>query len=142
MEFQLDSFLIQIASFVILWLGLKRLLFDPALQVLEAREARTSGLAREAAEMKSAADRSAAEYEARMREIRHQLAVEAEAARVVTRTQERQVISVARDQVSHQLMQLRDTLSRQAEEARPALAAEARDLSARMLERVVGRRLA
>ncbi|MFI5394854.1 MAG: ATP synthase F0 subunit B [Candidatus Binatia bacterium] len=142
MEFQFDAFLIQIASFFILWFGLKRLLFDPALHVLEAREVRTSGLGREAAEMKSAADRSAAEYETRMRDIRRQLAAEAETVRTVTRTQERQVIAVARDQASTQLMQLRDTLNRQASEALPALASEARDLSARMIERIVGRKLA
>ena len=136
-----SSFLIQIASFFILWFGLKRLLFDPVMDVLEAREARTTGMVRETANLKSAADDSAAQYARRMREVHQQLAGESEKARAATETEERQLISGAREQGSAQLMQVRDSLSRQAEAARALLASEAQDLSARMLERVTGRKL-
>jgi F-type H+-transporting ATPase subunit b len=136
-----SSFLIQIASFFILWLGLKRLLFDPVMDVLEAREARTTGMVRETANLKSAADHSAAEYDRRMREVHQQLSAESEKARAATATEERQFISSAREQGSAQLMQVRDSLSRQAESARALLASEAQELSARMLERVTGRTL-
>jgi F-type H+-transporting ATPase subunit b len=136
-----SSFLIQIVSFFILWLGLKRLLFDPVMHVLEAREARTTGMARETADLKSAVDHSAAEYDRRMREAHQQLAAESERARVATEAEERQLINSAREQGSVQLMQVRDSLSRQAEAARALLAAEAQDLSARMLDRVTGRPL-
>src|SRR5574340_1088594 len=98
------TFAIQIAAFFILWWGLKRLLFDPVMHVLEAREARTTGLRAEAAGLRTAAERAASEYDRRMHDIRLQLATEAE-------------------------------------EARASLAAEAQDLSVRMLERVSGRKL-
>jgi F-type H+-transporting ATPase subunit b len=133
------SFVIQIASFLILWIGLKRLLFDPFLQVLETRESHTQGAVREAAAMKSDAEQSATEYERRMREVRHSLAAEAETAHQATQNEERRVLSEARDHASTQLMQLRDNLGRQAEAARPTLTSEARDLATQMFERVVGR---
>lgn len=136
------TFVIQLASFFILWLGLKRLLFDPVLHLIETREARTVGIGKEAADLKSSAGRSATEYERRMREIRHELAAASERERTVTQSEERQLIAAAREQVSADLLQLRETLSRQAEGARAPLASEARDLSARMLERVTGRKLA
>lgn len=135
------SFVIQLASFLVLWFGLKRLLFDPVLHVLEVRESRTSGASREAAEMKETAELSAAEYERRIHDVRQAFSVEAEAARSATQTEERRVLAAARAQANAQLMRLRENLSRQAEAARPALATEARDLAARVFERVVGRPL-
>jgi F-type H+-transporting ATPase subunit b len=134
------SFVIQIVSFIILWVGLKRLLFDPFIQVLETRESRTTGANREAVTMKAEAAQSAAEYERRMHEVRQSLAVDAETARQATQTEERRVLSESREQASTQLTQLRDNLRRQAEAVRPTLATEARDLAAQMFERVVGRR--
>jgi F-type H+-transporting ATPase subunit b len=136
------SFFIQIASFVILWVGLKRLLFDPVLHLLEQREARTAGAYRDASNMKAAADTSAAEYERRMQEVRLSVAADTEAARTATHTQEQRVVSEARAQASTQLTQLRESLARQAAAARPALGSEARELAAQIVERVVGRPLA
>jgi len=136
-----SSFLIQIASFLLLWLGLKRLLFDPVMRVLEAREARTTGMLLEAADLKARAEQSAAEYDRRMRDIYQQLAADAERARTAAVAEERQLIRSARDQASSALLQAREGLGRQAESARALLAADAQELSARMLERIAGRPL-
>jgi len=136
------TFAIQIASFFVLWLGLKRLLFDPVMHVLETREARTTGLGKEAAGLRAAAERSATEYDRRMREVRLALSAEAEQGRSVTRSEERQLITAARERASTELLQLREQLQRQADAARNALASEAHELSTRMLERVSGRDLA
>jgi len=136
-----SSFLIQIVLFIVLWIGLKRLLFDPVLRVLEARDARTSGLNREATAMKASAEQSATEYERRMREVRHQISASAEAERATAHTEERQLIAEARQEASGRLMQLRERLAGEAEAARGALAAEARDLSVRMFERAVGKKI-
>jgi len=136
-----SSFLIQIVLFIFLWIGLKRLLFDPVLHVLETRDARTSGLNREAAAMKASAEESAAEYERRMQEVRQQISAAAE-AQLAAHTAERQLIAEARLEGSKQLMQLRDRLAGEAEAARAALGAEAHELSVRMLESVVGKKIA
>jgi F-type H+-transporting ATPase subunit b len=136
------SFVIQIFSFLVLWFGLKHLLFDPVVHVLEQREARTSGTRRAAAEIRAAAEAAAAAYERDLHKVRVDLAADTEAARQSTQEQERRVVGEARGEASRQLMQVRETLRQQAETVRPALAAEARDLSARMLQRVLGRSVA
>lgn len=136
------SFVIQIVSFFILWFGLKRLLFDPMLHVLEERESRTSGTRHAAAEMTAAAQVSQAEYERRMHDVRLALAAEADAARNANQAEEQKLLSETRSQASAQLAQLRDSLRRQADQARPALTAEARELASRIMEQVVGRPLA
>jgi F-type H+-transporting ATPase subunit b len=133
------SFVIQIISFLVLWFGLKRLLFDPVLRVLEERESRTSGARRLAAQIAAGAETSAAEYERRMREVRLALAREADATRNAIRNEERRVLSEARDQANAQLAQLRESLATQAQHARPAVATEARDLAVRIFAGVVGR---
>jgi F-type H+-transporting ATPase subunit b len=136
------SFVIQIASFVVLWFGLKRLLFDPVMHVLEERERRTSGERHVAAELRKTAELSAADFERRMHEVRVALSVDGDATRKTIATEERQILSAAREHASGQLMQLRDSLNRQASEARPALASEAQSLASQMLERVIGRKIA
>ena len=136
------SFVIQIVSFFILWMGLKRLLFDPVLRVLEERESRTAGARKAAAEMTLAAELSAADYQRRMDAVRVTLSVEAQGARAATESEERKVLSAARDQASKQLAQLRDNLGQQTQAARSTLGTEARDLATQMLDRIVGRRLA
>jgi len=136
------SFVVQILSFVVLWFGLKRLLFDPVQHVLEERERRTVGERHVAAELRKAADQSGADYERRMRELRVKLAGEAEETRNTIQGEERKILSDAREQASAQLMQLRERLGRQASEARPALASEAQTLAVQMVEHVIGRPVA
>jgi len=133
------SFVIQLVSFFILWVGLKRLLFDPVLQVLEQREARTTGARRAAAEMSAAAQTAQAEYDRRMHDVRLTLAAEADAVRNANQAEEQRLLSDTRAQAGAQLSQLRESLRRQADAARPALTAEAHDLAGRIVERVVGR---
>ncbi len=136
------TFVIQIASFFVLWLGLKRLLFDPVLRVLEEREARTRGFRAAAAEMTTAAGSSQTEYDHRIQQVRVALAADTDAFRAVTQQQQTQILAETRAQASAQLTQLRESLRREADAARPALASEARDLAGRIVERVVGRTLA
>jgi len=133
------SFVVQIISFLVLWFGLKRLLFDPAMHVLEERERRTTGERHTADNLRKDADAAGADYERRMREMRVTLAAEAEATFKAIESEERAIVSDARTEAGTQLMQLRERLTRQANDARPALATEAQALSATMLERVLGR---
>jgi F-type H+-transporting ATPase subunit b len=136
------SFLIQIASFLVLWFALKRLLFDPVLHVLEEREARTTGARKQAAADRAQADLSAAEYERRMHDVRLALVADAEAARNAARAEERRVVTEARDHANAQLTRLRESLAAQVQAAAPVVTAEAEGLAARIVEQVVGRPLA
>jgi len=136
------SFVVQIVSFLVLWFGLKRLLFDPVVQVIEEREARTTGTEREAAAMKAAVSVTSAEYEQRMLQVRQALAADAEAAHLAIQTEEREVLAQARQKSSAELSQLRDSLQRQADGVREALDTEAGTLAGEMLTRVMERPLA
>jgi F-type H+-transporting ATPase subunit b len=136
------TFFIQIALFVVMWYGLKRLLFDPMVRLLEERERRTIGAREEAQRLSAAAELSGAEYEHRLQELRHTLSAEADADRAATLAEEQRVLSAARDEAGTRLAQLREALERDAAAARPALATEARQLAGLMLERVAGRGLA
>jgi F-type H+-transporting ATPase subunit b len=135
------TFVIQIVSFLALWFGLKRLVFDPFQAVLVTREARTTGTTHAAAQMREAANLAKQEFERRIHAVRRELAAEASTAQAAAQAAEREVLAAARQQASAQLTQLRDNLNQQATVARAALAADARGLAANLFERVVGRPL-
>lgn len=135
------TFIVQIISFFILWMGLKRLVWDPMLVVLEQREERTRGARRLADELRATADVSAGEYERRVQEVRSAVVSESQTARANVETEERRILDAARTQASTQLAQLRDNLSKQAESARGGIASEAQGLARDMVQRVVGRAL-
>ncbi len=137
-----SSFAVQIVCFLVLWIGLKRLLFDPTLQVLEERERRTVGERHAADTLRKTAEQAATDYERRMHAMRITLGAEAETSFKTIEAEERKILSDAREHASAQLMQLRESLARQANEARPALSSEAQTLAGDMLERVIGRSLA
>jgi F-type H+-transporting ATPase subunit b len=135
------SFLVQIVSFFILWMGLKRLIWDPMVEVLEQREARTRGARQEAEELRATADTSAAEYERQVQEARSALNGESQTARASVEAEQHEIVSRARDQSSAQLAELRANLSRQIATARAAIPTEAQVLARDMVQRVVGRSL-
>jgi len=135
------TFLLQILLFAVLWFGLKRLLFDPMVRLLEERERRTTGARQEAQRITATAEDSGAEYERRLQEIRHALMGETTAAHDATLREEQRILNEARDHAGTQLTQLRDNLNRLAEAARPVLGAEADQLAGRMVERIAGRAL-
>ncbi len=133
------TFAIQIISFFVLWFGLKRLLFDPVLAVLEERAKRTSGARQAASEMTEAAETAGREYETRMQEVRRRLAGESEAARSATEDEERRLVSEARTEAGTRLTKVREELQEAARAAEPGLAPEAQNLAQLMVERVFGR---
>jgi len=134
------SFVVQIVSFFILWLGLKRLAFDPFVALLEAREARTVGARKEAQHLTAAAQGAEAEYEQRVHEARQAAAADIDATRGATESEERRLLDVARTEAGVRLTDLRETLARQREAARASLAGEARGLADRIVEQVIGRK--
>lgn len=132
------SFVIQIVSFFILWLGLKRLLFDPVLAVIDERQARTTGVRDEAAQLRSNAVAAEADFDARMAQVREDVGRQTDAARQATDEEERQVLATARDQAAATLKEQRDQVRAQAEAARSELAGEAGQLSQLIVAKVVG----
>jgi len=133
------SFIYQIVSFVILFAGLKHLIFDPTVRVIEERERRTAGAKHAAADLRGESDQKALEHEAKLQEVRLELTASTDSARAATEAEERRIVAEARTATTAELTELRERLTRQAEEARQTLSGEARHLAAQMFERVVGR---
>jgi F-type H+-transporting ATPase subunit b len=132
------SFVIQIVSFFLLWMGLKRLLFDPVLAVIDERSARTTGVREEAAQLRSNAAAAEADFDGRIVQVRDEVGRETDAARHATDEEQHQVLATAREQAAVTLKEQRDQIRSQAEAARSQLAGEAGQLSQLIVAKVVG----
>lgn len=132
------SFLYQVATFVVLWLALKTIIFDPTLAVLDARARRTSGAKHDARDFAAQSETARADYEAALRDARAKLAQESEAARQAAHAEHARQIAAARAAAAEQLARQRETVAAQIAEARRSLAAEAQTLAFDMLDRVSG----
>lgn len=132
------TFVIQIVSFFILWMGLKRLVFDPTLAVLEERRQRTAGVRAQAAELRSEADRLAATVEQKLAEVRAEVRRRGEAARSAAEEEERRVLEAAHEQAAAHVRQQRALVRAQAEAARKALSEERAALARLIVAKVVG----
>jgi len=133
------SFYIQIASFFLLVVALRELLFQPVMRVLDERTARTIGVRAEAEAATRASDDSARTYDRRLEDIRRQLAGETESARVATAAEERTILDAAQGEAGVALAARRQSLQAQATQAREALGREAENIARRMVDKVVGR---
>ena len=135
------TFVIQIVSFFILLAGLHKLMFEPTLKVLKDREARTSGLLKEAAKVRSTAESAGQEYERRITEGRAGIARTSESDRAATDEDERRILAEAREAAAASLAVQRQEITKESEELRKALGGELESMSDLLLERVVGRRM-
>jgi F0F1-type ATP synthase membrane subunit b/b' len=136
-EFSPESFVIQIVSFFVLWFGLKRLLFDPFLEVLERRRARTLGVREEAAGIHSDIGRSAAEFDQQLMRVRDQISRTSDTARGATDEEERRVVTLARERAAAFLQEQREELRTEVEAARTALAGESSHFADLIVKKIV-----
>lgn len=133
--------LIQLASFFVLWLGMKRLIWDPMLSALEEREARTAGARTEALRFQKDAGNQEAEYDSRLQKVRAELAAHQQAQRTGIDEQERSLLTEARTEAGNRLAEVRARLAKQATEERKALGEQAGRLAGDMVRAVAGRAL-
>jgi F-type H+-transporting ATPase subunit b len=136
------TFAIQIVSFLILWAVLRRLLFDPMLDVLDQRNERTRGSLEAASHMRADVEAMRAEYDARVAAAREKSLADLEESRKLTTAEERTVLGAARDQAAGRLASARVEISKEIDAARGVLEGEAAALAGQLIEKVVGRRLA
>lgn len=132
------TFVIQIVSFFLLWLGMKRLIFDPILHVIDERKARTTGVLEEASQLRAGAAATEAQYDQRLAEVRAELGRDTDAARHASEEEEHRILLTAREQAASLLKDQRDQLRGEAEAARSQLAGEADRLAQLIAGKVVG----
>jgi F-type H+-transporting ATPase subunit b len=140
MQLQPDyTLFIQIVFFIVLWIGLKRLLFEPVLRILDARQERTVGTLKRAAEVRLSAEAAREDCGRAVQEARKKLAREAEEARKVAQDEHAKVLASAREEAAAEISRFRGSLAEQVNQARAALDVEAQAIAGQMLDRVVGR---
>jgi len=133
------SLVVQVIFFIVLWMGLKRLLFGPVLEVLDSRHERTIGTMEKAAEVKASAEAVREDCGQAVREARMKLAREAEEARKSARDEHATVLASARKDAADEIARFRASLAEQVGKARSALEKEAQSIAAQMLDRVTGK---
>jgi len=132
------TLIIQVAIFIVVWLGFRTLVFEPTQQVLADRRRRTVEAHESAEAMIGAAHSDQARYEEALRQRRLELAQEAERARQVALSESGAQISAVRATIAEEMAAHRAAVMAQVESARRALSAEAETIAKEMLQRVTG----
>jgi len=140
---QLDiSIVYQIIIFLILWLILNKLLFQPYLQLLAERERKTTGAQHDSSDLEHEGARLKAQYEERL--ARAQAAGYAAKDTIVQegRQQREKILTQAREEAASTLQQVRREVATAMEQERRLAAAEAATVAGEMVTKVLGRTVA
>jgi len=132
------SIVYQVAIFLIVWIGLRALVFEPTQQVLEDRRRRTIEAEHSAEAMVASSEGDRARYDAAVHQRRLELQREAEAARRTAIEESNRTIAGARAAIAQELATHRAQVGAQVDAARRALHAEADTIADEMLRRVIG----
>lgn len=137
-EVYLDlSALISAGVFILVWIALKFLIFDPYIQIIEDRELQIEGARDDAASMEVRADESLREYQKRIDGAR----VEASQLRAELRqsgeNESNTMLDKARQKARSFVEGRREQLNREMAEAEKDVDAEANSLSKAIVDRVL-----
>lgn len=130
------TLVIQIIAFVVLWVGLKRLVFEPMMDALDARNDRTVAVRAEAERLLAAAQEAQHDYEKSLHDLRVRMAQEAARARSAAQEEGARALAEAREAANEELRKMRAQVAAQIEDARRSLTAQADEIAREMLGRV------
>jgi F0F1-type ATP synthase membrane subunit b/b' len=117
------------------------ILFKPIFQVLDAREAQTRGTRERAEKVMADAERTLADYERAVREVRAESEQSRKREAAAARAENSTVVDEARTESERHLERARTELAAALEQSRQALGARARELAEEAASRVLGRPL-
>jgi F-type H+-transporting ATPase subunit b len=130
------SIFLQVAIFIVVWLGLRAWVFGPMQTVLADRNRRTVQAGHDAEAMIAAAHADRARYEEAVHQRRLEMSQEAEHARRAAIEESNREIAAARAAIAQELATQRASVAAQVDAARRALGSEADAIAAEMLRRV------
>jgi F-type H+-transporting ATPase subunit b len=139
MEFSPVGFAIQILTFVLLWVALKRWLFEPALRVIEMRSARASGPLADAERLRRETEVLRQRYLADIEAAREAARTELDAARREADADGERVLDAARAEAEKVVQEARSAVAREVETARSTIARYAAEISVAAAQKVLGR---
>jgi F0F1-type ATP synthase membrane subunit b/b' len=132
------TFVIQLTTFLVLLVVLRRLFFAPFLEVLEDRSDRTSGDIEKAATLRAEVESQSARLDAELAKARSVANAEVDAVRAATREEADRLFRSAHDDAAARLVELRGQVQLATAEARGALAGDVQVLADAMVTAVLG----
>jgi F0F1-type ATP synthase membrane subunit b/b' len=133
---------VQFGLFVIMLIVLSRTLFRPYLALRDARHKGIEGAREEAAAMQERAQKTNAEYDAKLTKARQRGAEERARLRGEGAVYERQVLGAARDESQKTLDAARGKINADAAAAQAKLAVESTVLAKQIVKKILGREAA
>lgn len=139
---QLDySILYQIVLFIVLWVILNKLLFQPYLHLLNEREHKTTGAQHDSADLEHEGGKLKAQYDEKIAQGQAAGYAAKEALQLDGRQQREKILTQAREQAAASLEQVRQDVASAMEQEKRLAAAEVGVVAADMVNKVLGRRV-
>ena len=136
------SIVYQIVLFVVLWLILNKILFQPYLRLLEQRERRTTGAEHDSADLEHEGSRLRAQYEEQISQAQTVGYAAKEAIVQDGRQQREKILAEARQQAAGQLDRVRREVALALERDQSLAGLEAKAVAGEMVSKVLGRTIA
>lgn len=136
------SILYQIVLFIVVWLILNKILFQPYLRLLDQREGRTTGAEHESADLEHEGTRLRAQYEEQISQAQIAGYAAKEAIVQEGREQREKILAEARQEAASQLDRVRREVTLALEKDRQLAALEAKAVASEMVSKVLGRAVA
>jgi F-type H+-transporting ATPase subunit b len=135
------SIVYQIVLFVVLWLILDKLLFQPYLRVLAEREHKTTGAQHDSVDLEYEGARLKAQFDEKMAQGQAAGYAVKETINQDARQQREKILSQARDEAAHSLEQVRQEVAAALEREKQLAATEVTVVAADMVNKILGRRV-
>ena len=136
------SILYQVILFIVLWLIVNKVLFQPYLQLLDERERRTTGAQHDSTELEQEGARLRAQYEEKITQAQSVAAAERERVLLSAREQREKILGQARQEAEQALAERRREIATALVSERRLAAAEAATIAADIASKVLGRKVA
>jgi F-type H+-transporting ATPase subunit b len=134
-----QTFLVEIAIFVVLWLVLKRLWFDPALKVIRERATRSEGAVQEARAIQAEAERLRAEHASALDQTRSEAQHEMQELLRGAEAEQKRLLHGAREEARRTLSEARAWIAEEVAAARRSLRDQAEQIAREVTRKVLGR---
>ena len=129
----------QVILFLVLWVVLKKVLFQPYLHLLAERERQTTGAQHDSSDLELEAARLKTEYEEKIAQAQAVGYADKEAIVQDGRQQREKILGQARDDAAGALERVRNEVASALEQERRLAAAEISHVATAMVAKVLGR---
>ena len=132
---------IQLGVFLFMLAVLKLLLFNPVVQIIEARREATVGTLKTAADLQAEAMKLQAEFDAEIDRVRTEASAERAQAVSRAKKKEREVLGVAKEKAEQMMAEMRAVAATEMKDAREKLERDTREMATLLVETVLERKL-